>query len=90
MGSGLGQLVEKGEARYVLLGGAYSLRGGNRATVAVLQACRQLKLSDWHSPSRYTGGITLFDCGGDAHALASAKPLSTAELEDATGLKARP
>ena len=27
---------------------------------------------------------------GDAHALASAKPLSTAELEDATGLKARP
>ncbi|HET7197062.1 MAG TPA: hypothetical protein VFI86_00225, partial [Burkholderiales bacterium] len=89
-GPGLARLVEKGEARYVLLGGAYALRGGNRATVAVLQACRQLKLSEWHSPSRYTGGITLFDCGGDAHALASAKPLSRAELEDATGLKARP
>ncbi len=73
-GAGLARLIERGEARWVLLGGPYSQRGGNRATVAVLHACRQLKPSRWHSPSSYTGGVTLFDCAGDARALARYKP----------------
>ena len=50
-GAGLARLVASGEARYVLLGGEYSLRGGNRATQAVLRACRELAPSEWHSPS---------------------------------------
>ena len=36
-GPGLARLVANREARYVLLGGEYSLRGGNLATRAVLQ-----------------------------------------------------
>ncbi|HTY97100.1 MAG TPA: glycosyltransferase family 39 protein [Solirubrobacteraceae bacterium] len=63
-GPGLARLVERGEARWVLLGGPYSQRGGNAATVAVLHVCRLLKPSQWHSPSSYTGGVTLFDCAG--------------------------
>ena len=51
-GPGLARLVARGQARYVLLGGEYSLRGGNRATVAVLRACRELAPSVWHSPDR--------------------------------------
>ncbi len=73
-GAGLARLIERGEARWVLLGGPYSMRGGNRATVAVLHVCRQLKPSRWHSPSSYTGGVTLFDCAGDARALARYRP----------------
>ncbi len=65
-GPSLARLIERGEARWVLLGGPYSQRGGNAATVAVLHVCRLLKPSQWHSPSSYTGGVTLFDCAGDA------------------------
>ena len=71
-GPGLGRLVARGEARYVLLGGEYSLRGGNRATAAVLRVCRELKPSQWHSPIGHPYGLTLFDCAGDARKLASA------------------
>ena len=39
----------------------------------MLHVCRQLKPSRWHSPSSYTGGVTLFDCAGDARALARYK-----------------
>jgi 4-amino-4-deoxy-L-arabinose transferase-like glycosyltransferase len=70
-GPGLARYVARGEARYVLLGGEYSLRGGNKATAAVLRACRQLKPAVWHSPVAYPYGLTLFDCGGRAGALAS-------------------
>ena len=69
-GPGLARLVQRGEARWILLGGPYSMRGGNGATVAVLHVCRQLKPSEWHSPSSYTGGVTLFDCAGRARQLA--------------------
>ncbi|HEV2998598.1 MAG TPA: glycosyltransferase family 39 protein [Solirubrobacteraceae bacterium] len=69
-GPGLARLVASGQARYVVLGGAYSSRGGNRATVAVLRACRQLPQEAWGGPPRTLYGLVLFDCAGRAHALA--------------------
>jgi 4-amino-4-deoxy-L-arabinose transferase-like glycosyltransferase len=70
-GPGLARLVARGEARYVLLGGEYSLRGGNRATVAVLRACKELAPSAWESPVPYPFGLVLFDCAGRERALAA-------------------
>jgi 4-amino-4-deoxy-L-arabinose transferase-like glycosyltransferase len=69
-GPGLGRYVARGEARWVLLGGEYSLRGGNGATQAVLRACRQLAPSVWRSPVPYPFGRTLFDCAGRERQLA--------------------
>ncbi len=71
-GPSLARLVARGQARYVLLGGEYSLRGGNRATIAVLRACRELAPSQWNSPLRYPLGLVLFDCAGRERALAAA------------------
>jgi 4-amino-4-deoxy-L-arabinose transferase-like glycosyltransferase len=71
-GPQLAHFVATGQARYVLLGGEYSLRGGNRATVAVLRACRELAPSEWNSPIAYPYGLVLFDCSGDEKALAAA------------------
>jgi 4-amino-4-deoxy-L-arabinose transferase-like glycosyltransferase len=69
-GPGLARYVARGEARWVLLGGEYSLRGGNGATQAVLRACRQLAPSVWRSPVPYPFGRTLFDCAGRERQLA--------------------
>jgi 4-amino-4-deoxy-L-arabinose transferase-like glycosyltransferase len=71
-GPRLAGMVARREARYVLLGGEYSLRGGNLATKAVLRACRELAPSEWHSPIAYPYGLVLFDCAGDEKALAAA------------------
>jgi 4-amino-4-deoxy-L-arabinose transferase-like glycosyltransferase len=71
-GPRLAQLVASGQARYVLLGGEYSLRGGNRATAAVLRACRELSPAQWSSPVGYPFGLVLFDCKGDEKELAAA------------------
>ena len=71
-GAGLARLVRRGEARYVLLGGEYSLRGGNRATVAVLRACEELAPSVWNSPVPYPYGLALFDCAGHERELTAA------------------
>jgi 4-amino-4-deoxy-L-arabinose transferase-like glycosyltransferase len=71
-GPRLAQMVARGEARYVLLGGEYSLRGGNLATHAVLKACKELAPSAWHSPVPYPFGLALFDCAGHEHALTAA------------------
>jgi hypothetical protein len=70
-GPALARLVARGEARYVLLGGEYSLRGGNRASVAVLEKCEQLAPSAWRSPVSYPFGLVLFDCRGRERALAA-------------------
>jgi 4-amino-4-deoxy-L-arabinose transferase-like glycosyltransferase len=70
-GPRLAQLVTTGQARYVLLGGEYSLRGGNLATKAVLRACKELPPSQWNSPVPYPYGLVLFDCAGDQKALAA-------------------
>jgi 4-amino-4-deoxy-L-arabinose transferase-like glycosyltransferase len=71
-GPHLARLVADGEARYVLLGGEYSLRGGNLATHAVLRACTELAPSAWHSPVPYPFGLVLFDCAGRERQLAAA------------------
>jgi len=71
-GSRLARLVANREARYVLLGGEYSLRGGNLATRAVLRACTELAPSTWLSPVPYPYGLALFDCAGHERALAAA------------------
>ncbi len=68
----LARLVRDGQARYVLLGGDYSLRGGNGATKAVLRACRQLRAGAWASPVPFPNGLVLFDCAGQEAALARA------------------
>jgi 4-amino-4-deoxy-L-arabinose transferase-like glycosyltransferase len=70
--AGMARLVGRREARYVLLGGEYSLRGGNGATRAVITACRELAPAEWQSPVAYPFGLVLFDCAGDAAALARA------------------
>jgi 4-amino-4-deoxy-L-arabinose transferase-like glycosyltransferase len=71
-GPQLARMVAHHEARYVLLGGEYSLRGGNLATRAVLRACTELAPSAWQSPVPYPFGLALFDCAGHERALATA------------------
>jgi 4-amino-4-deoxy-L-arabinose transferase-like glycosyltransferase len=71
-GRRLAGMVARRQARYVLLGGEYSLRGGNLATKAVLRACKELPPSAWNSPVAYPYGLVLFDCAGDEKALAAA------------------
>jgi 4-amino-4-deoxy-L-arabinose transferase-like glycosyltransferase len=71
-GPGLARLVARHEARYVVLGGEYSTRGGNKATKAVLAACRELSPGEWSSPVPYPFGLVLFDCAGHERALESA------------------
>jgi 4-amino-4-deoxy-L-arabinose transferase-like glycosyltransferase len=69
--AGLARLVHDGQARYVLLGGDYSLRGGNAATRAVLRACRQVRAGTWASPIPSANGLVLLDCAGREAALAA-------------------
>jgi 4-amino-4-deoxy-L-arabinose transferase-like glycosyltransferase len=71
-GPKLAEMVRRGEARYVLLGGEYSTRGGNKATDAVLRACKQLTTQQWRSPDPYPNGLALFDCAGREAQLARA------------------
>jgi 4-amino-4-deoxy-L-arabinose transferase-like glycosyltransferase len=71
-GPGLARLVQRGEARYVLLGGEFSTRGGNRATAAVLRACRRLPTGSWLKLDLPPDGLVLFDCAGRERALAAA------------------
>jgi 4-amino-4-deoxy-L-arabinose transferase-like glycosyltransferase len=68
-GPGLARLIAAGQARYVLLGGEFSTRGGNGATQAVLRDCRQLDPDVWKSPVAYPYGLVLFDCAGRTRAL---------------------
>ncbi len=64
-GAGLAQLVAHHEARYVVLGGAYASRGGNRATLAVIHACRLIPSEVWlHAPRYSIYSLTLYDCAG--------------------------
>ena len=70
-GRGLARLVARGQARYVLLGGEFTTRGGNRATSAVLRACRQLPDSVWQGTLPYSFGLVLFDCAGRERALSA-------------------
>jgi 4-amino-4-deoxy-L-arabinose transferase-like glycosyltransferase len=69
-GRSLGAMVTRGEARYVMIGGAYSSRGGNRASRAVLGACALVRPALWHGPDPSPHSYVLFDCAGDGRALA--------------------
>ncbi|HUN78263.1 MAG TPA: glycosyltransferase family 39 protein [Solirubrobacteraceae bacterium] len=69
-GPGLARLVARGEARYVLLGGAYASRGGNGATAATLHACPQVPHRLWHGPLPGPTTLVLFDCAGRQRQLA--------------------
>jgi 4-amino-4-deoxy-L-arabinose transferase-like glycosyltransferase len=69
-GRGLARLVARRQARYIVLGGEFSSRGGNGATAAVLRACRQLPSEAWQDPTVSRYGLVLFDCGGRERALA--------------------
>jgi 4-amino-4-deoxy-L-arabinose transferase-like glycosyltransferase len=70
-GPGLARLVARDEARYVVLGGEFSTRGGNRATAAVIRACRGLPPEAWQGTPLYLHGLVLFDCAGRERALAA-------------------
>lgn len=70
-GPGMARLVARREARYALLGGEYSTRGGNGATRAIIRACHELAPAEWDSPVPYPFGLVLFDCAGDQAALAA-------------------
>jgi 4-amino-4-deoxy-L-arabinose transferase-like glycosyltransferase len=71
-GPGLGAYVSSGEARYVLLGGEFSTRGGTKATEAVQQACRVVHTRSWLRRPLQSDGLILFDCAGRARQLAAA------------------
>jgi hypothetical protein len=63
-------MVARGEARYVLIGGAYASRGGNLATRAVLRACALVRPAVWHGPAPSPHAYVLFDCAGAERGLA--------------------
>ena len=70
-GAGLARLVARGEARYVVLGGEYSTRGGNarhRGRAAAPAANSAARMAQ---PVGYPHGLVLFDCAGRERALAA-------------------
>jgi 4-amino-4-deoxy-L-arabinose transferase-like glycosyltransferase len=70
-GPQLARLVERHEARYVMLGGEYASRGGNLAIRATLAVCRELDPIEWNSPVHYPYGLVVFDCAGRERQLAA-------------------
>ena len=71
-GRGLARLVARREARYVVLGGEFSTRGGNRATAATIRACRELPAEAWQNDLPiYLHSLVLFDCAGRERELAA-------------------
>jgi hypothetical protein len=70
-GPGLGRLVQQGNARWVVLGGEYSLRGGTKATIAVQKDCHELTAAEWSAPDPDPDGLVLFDCKGREARLAA-------------------
>ncbi len=70
-GRGLARLVATGQARYVVLGGEFSSRGGNRATAAVLRSCLELSPAVWGGAPLSVQGLVLFDCAGRGRELSA-------------------
>jgi 4-amino-4-deoxy-L-arabinose transferase-like glycosyltransferase len=68
-GPGLARLVARGQARYVVLGGAYSERGGNAGSTAVIEACRVIPASAWQPRPINPNALLLYDCAGRERAL---------------------
>ncbi len=79
----LANLVRQGDARFMLMGGAYTWRGGNSASRAIKEACGLIQPERWRPPT-FIGTTThpigwypfggqnyaLYDCKGHAGALA--------------------
>jgi 4-amino-4-deoxy-L-arabinose transferase-like glycosyltransferase len=68
----LARLVARREARYVVLGGAYSTRGGNAAINAVPRACTQVPGEEWGQRAFTPYSLALYDCAGRERQLAGA------------------
>jgi hypothetical protein len=80
----LAELVRRGEARFMLMGGAYTWRGGNPASRAIKEACAIIPPHLWRTPT-YLGeppnqfgwypfggqNYALYDCKGFASQLAA-------------------
>jgi 4-amino-4-deoxy-L-arabinose transferase-like glycosyltransferase len=79
-GPGLAHLLARGQARYVVLGGAYASRGGNLATKAVLHVCRLVPHQAWHGPLPSTYELALFDCAGRERALTAQAHVKVAKV----------
>ncbi|HEX4482419.1 MAG TPA: glycosyltransferase family 39 protein [Solirubrobacteraceae bacterium] len=71
-GAGLARLVSRREARYVILGGEFSTRGGNGATAAVQRVCRVVHTRTWLPRPLSADGLILFDCAGRVRRLTQA------------------
>lgn len=71
-GPGLGVLVQTRQARYVILGGEFSTRGGNGATAAVQRVCEVVPTRTWLPRPLAPNGLILFDCAHSVRALAAA------------------
>jgi 4-amino-4-deoxy-L-arabinose transferase-like glycosyltransferase len=71
-GPGLGAYVAANEARYVILGGEFSTRGGTKATEAVQRVCRVVPTRTWLPRPLQPNGLILFDCAGRARQLDAA------------------
>jgi 4-amino-4-deoxy-L-arabinose transferase-like glycosyltransferase len=63
-GPGLARLVARGEARYVVLGGAYAERGGNAGSNAVIESCRVIPAVAWQPRPINPNALLLYDCAG--------------------------
>ncbi|HEX3693335.1 MAG TPA: glycosyltransferase family 39 protein [Solirubrobacteraceae bacterium] len=68
-GRALARLIARGQARYVVIGGQYAERGGNKATAAVIHDCPQVPHGAWHGPVPGPTVLVLFDCAGRERAL---------------------
>jgi 4-amino-4-deoxy-L-arabinose transferase-like glycosyltransferase len=68
-GPGLARLVARAEARYVVLGGAYSERGGNAGSNAVIESCRVIPAVAWQPRPVNPNALLLYDCAGRERAL---------------------
>jgi hypothetical protein len=70
-GRGLAKLIERGEARYVMLGGEFSTRGGTAATIAVQRSCATVATRRWLPAPLSPNSLVLFDCAGREPQLAA-------------------
>jgi 4-amino-4-deoxy-L-arabinose transferase-like glycosyltransferase len=72
----LATLVAQGEARYMLMGGAYTWRGGNSASGAIKEACALVPPQLWRPPTLIgtpTHPIGWYPYGGQNYALYDCK-----------------
>jgi 4-amino-4-deoxy-L-arabinose transferase-like glycosyltransferase len=74
-GDQLATLVSKGEARYLMVSGIYSNRGGNGASTAARLVCPEIPTSVWAGGITSTGDYVV-DCRGRAAELRH--PIATA------------